>query len=560
MRKKSAKIIQSEKALPSINKVRANTNATRKTSTKQFEPLSLSPRIKILKRPLVVDTSPTTARGNQITQNLQNKLSGLREILENRNSKIDVLEYECLQINPSFNLRTFGPVASGIESRENEEETLNHLESVEVYREYEEGLGKDEASRNKYKDLEIFRLRKKAEEGALRIEKLSRDNQKYLSKLEQYQDALDLADDCEVEMNSIKSACHSEVHRIYQNINEKEVEICEKTEETQELAELIRRSEEKRFSSNEYNIYIESTAEKLKARISALQQLKEKILKKLMEVQEKIRERELIIYQLSIEINDIQLELGLEKQKNISMFLQYEEGEKAIGDSLNQYENDRIAFKEEIGKLEAQLVDVSIDSDASEKKGYKNILAYRHLYSSLNQEENSKHRGKIFTLENQISEVTHELEKLKKNEIYLKNQLLTKDLIISQIEKLLKKREEGVKIIDEKGKNEGAKRLSDINELMHIIKPWGERFEELKESISCIGCKAWFKADFKLIDPCGHIVCYKCKEDLQGKCLKCQTEVKGFIESHSIQILVSSVKIEFDFLRKAQKFLNQLKN
>jgi len=125
---------------------------------------------------------------------------------------------------------------------------------------------------------------------------------------------------------------------------------------------------------------------------------------------------------------------------------------------------------------------------------------------------------------------------------------------------LLKKREEGVKIIDEKGKNEGAKRLSDINELMHIIKPWGERFEELKESISCIGCKAWFKADFKLIDPCGHIVCYKCKEDLQGKCLKCQTEVKGFIESHSIQILVSSVKIEFDFLRKAQKFLNQLKN
>lgn len=560
MRKKSARIIQSEKVLPSINKIRANTNANRKISTKQLDPLSLSPRNKIAKKNLIVDNLPTTARANQITQNLQNKLSNLRQILENQNTKIEVLEYECLQINPNFPTRSFNPLASETVSRQNEEETLNHLENVEIYQQFDESLPKDEVARNKYKDLEIFRLRKKAEEGSLGIEKLLRDSQRYTRKLGQYQDALELADECEVEINSIKSACHSEVHRIYQNINEKEVEICEKAEETQELAELIRRSEEKRCSSNEYNIYIESTAEKLKARICSLLQLKEKIMKKIFEVQEKIQEKELIIDRLSTEINDIQVELELEKQKNLSMFFQYEEGEKAIEASLNQHETDRIAFKEEIEKLEAQMMDVTIDSNVSEKKSSKKILVNRHLYSNLNQEEFSKRRGKIFSLEKQINEARNELEKLKKNEIYLKNQLLTKDLIIAQIEKLLQKKEEGTSKGDEKVKNYGNKGFSDINELIEIINPWRERFEELKEIISCVGCKAWFKGDYEVIGSCGHIVCNRCKENLQGKCLKCNTEVKGFIESHSIHILVSSVKIEFDFLRKAQKFLNQLKN
>lgn len=560
MRKQTAKVIQSEKNLPSLNKLRALTNAGRKLTDKRLDPISLSPRAQNSGKPYAFEHSPTTIRASQVTQRLQNKLQNLKQIIENQTSKIDVLEYECLQVNPNFKVRSFNHIVSATGSPKNEEETLNHLESLVAYEEVNENLPKDEVSRNKFKDLEIFKLRRKIDKEFSIIEKLKMDHEKCMKKLEQYEDALEQTDNNEVEISSIKLACNSEVHRIFTEINEKEIEISEKTEEIQELSNLLTKSEEKRCYNNEYNIFIESTSEKLRARMQNLIEKKERIQKKILIVQTKIQDKEIQIEKLSSFIKEAQDELDLEKQKNLNLFLEYEAGKEAIESNVNQHEIDRMAFKDDIEKLESKLVDSSMDSSMSEKKHKEKIMKDKHLYSSLHKKKHLKRRDKLTALEKKIDEAKYELEKLKKNEIYLKNQLLTKDLIIAQIEKLLQRKEEGLNEGVEKVKIENRKNFSDIHEMIGIIRPWIARFDRLMESMACVNCKVSLKGEYVVINTCGHLVCAKCKDKLEGKCLKCESEISGCIESDSLHILISSIKIELDFLKKTSRFLDQLRS
>lgn len=561
MRKQTVKLTHSEKLLPSIKKTRTFTNEGRSIPQSKLDPISLSPRSNMIDNPKLNLAKPRNVFNlKNSNTHLYQKLHSLKQVLETQEEQIRAFEKECCIVNPLFQLKALKPVSSLLDSPPNEIESKVNQEiddlTIKLIEEKDLATGSnvsiDDTYKNKYKDLEIFRLRKKIEAGNTKISKLSQENEKLNQDLTEYEDLLEITDNCEVEINVIKFSCNQEVHKIYNSITDHEIQLSEILEETREISELLKKSEEKRSYSNEYNIFLESNSEKLRNRIESLQKEKEKILIKIEEIKEKILKKNQEIQENDEKLALVEEEFELQKSKNIEIFTNYEIGKESLEASLQQYEEDRIKYKKEFEKLETQVEDLSNESDSLEKYSASHSMADKIPGFKARHEENLKIKKKLEELCKIKSDLLGELEKLKKNEIYLKNQLITKDLIIKQLENLLEEKEENIAKHVENKKSENT-RSPEINELLNIIKPWTERLESLTQELICVSCQSLLKKEIFVSNPCGHLFCLPCK-DKSDKCKACNSSIASHIKSQTLHLLVKLIKFEFDFLSKVKRF------
>jgi hypothetical protein len=161
-------------------------------------------------------------------------------------------------------------------------------------------------------------------------------------------------------------------------------------------------------------------------------------------------------------------------------------------------------------------------------------------------------QNSYFFLQQQLNQAKDSLEKLRKNENYLKSQYQTKDLLIKQMEKLISSPEEEQK----KSKPEEATRARDfhLKALLGLIDEIRLNYKENEDYFKCVSC---FKVPVSIfiLTPCNHLYCKECKGLVVNLCVKCGINVEASVTSFEVNKLIKYLKRSADGFTKMKKIL-----
>lgn len=588
MKKNSIKLLDSERSLPSIKKHRTTMNSPRtifNNSPVVGMGNSSSPKSKdLFGNQRSQDKLPNfeevfKRKGRRLTTKTSNislsqKINNLFKKIAEQDNYIRTLETEfnvsksdfAMKALKGFNSQnTNSELKSELDSMLGNRERLEELdEPFEVDEEEEEdsslvGFFKDEGTSNKYKDLEIYKLRKKIDDDNNHLSKLAHENMDCRKKYSEYDENVQKIGKFEKEISDIKAETKQEVKKIQHEIYERENELASKMADVQELADLLKRSEEKRNYSNEYNIFMESNSAKLKDRISALTLEKAKIAKEIEEVQKKILDKENFIDETQKKLLETQESIENEKVKNNALTFNYEAAKEGLKLSTEKYEMEKVKFQAEKEKLQTEMDEKTKESESSSgRKGKRNsTLNDKSALSDLCKEEAVKWQQKYTAIDTDLNQAKEEVVKLKKNEIYLQNKLLAKDLMIAQIESLLKETEEKAEIkAQESAPATPVHVVSAPNpaDLTEVITGMKDRYKSSKNAVKCVSCKK-IPVECYLAVPCGHLSCALCKSKSEVACAKCLKPVIGAVRSPHLDRIVYNFKKETEIISRATKLL-----
>jgi len=568
MRKKTMKLAQSDRFLPPI-KIQT-TFTTRSVFTRSPVPEVLSsPKVK--EKPLQPEQSKQFVN-HGINLNLNKKVNNLLKIIKEQDDKIRNIETELNIFNPSTSFKTFKPLSSSINTKNPSEvnsfieysDQLDNLELEEDEKNLEEFYF-EAVSREKQKDIVIFRLRKQVDEDNAKIQKIVEVGESLGKKLIELQNAQVLITKSEKKISQTKERLKFKVQDIEKQASIREQELQEMRKGFEELAEILQKSEEKRQYSNEYNIFMESNEQKLKEKVKALKLEKEKLSKQILEVQEQIYKQEVIVNELEKYLQEVLVDLEDEKQKTETVEFNLGLAQEALTESLYQNKMQENRFENDLNGL-GQQIQLSLESGSTHKNESKYIgLSDKHFNNSFSREETIKLQQKYNRVEKDLNYAREALEKLKKNEIYLQNQFITKELMISQIEKMLTQAESNAEKIEEenrkekeekeKRKNESEKAAkSGISELKGIIVDMIESYNSELNEVKCIKCLK-LVVDPVFLAPCGHLACSGCWGVDDINCGLCGEEAK-VIKSKNLSKVIGRLRMDTETIMKANRLLS----
>lgn len=571
MRKKTLKLAQSERILPPL-KIKT-TISTRSIFTKSPVPEVLSSP-KILEKPLQPEQSRQFVN-HGINLNLNKKVNNLLKIIKEQDEKIKFIESELKIFSPSASFKSFKPLNSSANTK-NPSEANSFIEYPDQpdtleFEEDEKNLEEfylEAVSRDKQKDIVIFKLKKQIDEDNTKIQKIVELGDDARKKLAGLHSAQVIITKSEEKIGRIKEKFKNKFEDIEKQASIREQELQELRKSFEELAEILQKSEEKRQYSNEYNIFMEGNEQKLKEKVKALKLEKEKLKKQILEVQEQIFKQEVIVNELQKSIHEVLIDLEDERQKNETVEFNLGIGQEALTESLYQNKMQEKKFENDLNYLEQQ-IELSLESGSTDKTGNKYLsLSDKHFTNSFSREETIKLQQKYNRIEKDLNYAREALERLKKNESYLKNQFVTKDLMISQIEKMLSQAEsnaeeaEKMNKIEEDNRKEEEKKRSElvkvaksgIAELQGIIVDMIESYNSGLNEVKCNKCMK-LVVDPVFLVPCGHLACSGCWGEDDRNCRLCG-EGAVVIKSKNMSKVIGRLRMDTETIMKANRLLS----
>ena len=426
-------------------------------------------------------------------------------------------------------------------------ETENHPEmNVEVL------LDSDKPSS---RDQEIMKLRKIIDENQKQISKITLENKEIKKKIKDFHEVVEKSKKIQTEVEAVRAFCKEEVKSAQTKLSELELELNSQEADMQELTELLKRSEEKRNYSQEYNSYMENNSSKLKDKLAELNSEKQKLEQDLKNLQLELSEKRSYSEDLKKKLEQAKAYLDYEKMKNSTLTYNYESIKESLKASNEKNEMQRIRHRTEREKLQKKL-----EMQSSEKKIKKDqlkrkaTLQEQNHMTEISKEETARWQAKYNQIEEELQKTHEEIEKLSRTEIYLKNQLLTKDLMISQIEALIKMNEEEERDVGQDNIGLANVQSRNIAELATMIEEIKYKYKKSDEKIKCLAC---FKTPVEcyLAVPCGHISCQNCRSEFENICPSCTVKTNGLVRAVVVDQIISHLKREGDNIEKAKKIL-----
>ena len=420
-------------------------------------------------------------------------------------------------------------------------------------------ISHEEGGKNKFKDYELYKLRKIIEETQAQIANLTMNNAAYKKTIPDYEDIMLKASKMDYDLEDVKISCKKQVKKMQGLLQEKESEITSKDSEIEDLTELIKRSEEKRTYSNEYNAFMENSNSKLKDKYASIIEDSARVEKELEEVRKIIREKEARVEELKVNFAEVQAELDREKQKNASLATNYETIKEGIKSNNEKTEMLRLKYKVE--KEKVQKFAEAEKKNSEKSKVLRNPIKKRMTIAEqaplnvISKDEAQRWKQRYTDLESELIESKESLEKLYRSEIYLKNQLLTKDLMVSQIESIMKQGEESEESSPQTSPRSNsqidAKSLAELITLMEEMK---YRYKNCEDALKCASC---FKipSECYLASPCGHLSCLNCKGDFEEICPQCSKNINTLVHAVYLDRVIYNYRKEVANVDRAKKLL-----
>ena len=420
-------------------------------------------------------------------------------------------------------------------------------------------ISHEAGGKNKFKDYELYKLRKIIEETQAQIANLTMNNAAYKKTIPDYEDIMLKASKMDYDLEDVKISCKKQVKKMQGLLQEKESEITSKDSEIEDLTELIKRSEEKRTYSNEYNAFMENSNSKLKDKYASIIEDSARVEKELEEVRKIIREKEARVEELKVNFAEVQAELDREKQKNASLATNYETIKEGIKSNNEKTEMLRLKYKVE--KEKVQKFAEAEKKNSEKSKVLRNPIKKRMTIAEqaplnvISKDEAQRWKQRYTDLESELIESKESLEKLYRSEIYLKNQLLTKDLMVSQIESIMKQGEESEESSPQTSPRSNsqidAKSLAELITLMEEMK---YRYKNCEDALKCASC---FKipSECYLASPCGHLSCLNCKGDFEEICPQCSKNINTLVHAVYLDRVIYNYRKEVANVDRAKKLL-----
>jgi predicted nucleic acid-binding protein len=299
---------------------------------------------------------------------------------------------------------------------------------------------------------------------------------------------------------------------------------------------------------------MENNSSKLKDKLVELNTEKQRLEQELKSLQSELIEKRSYSEDLKKKLEQAKAYLDYEKMKNSTLTYNYESMKETLKASNEKNELQRIRHRTEKEKLQKKL-----DLQGSEKKQKKETLKRKatlqeqnHM-TEISKEETARWQAKCNQIEEELQKTHEHIEKLSRTEIYLKNQLLTKDLMISQIEALIKMHEE--ETLDPPD-NVGLANVqsSNIAKLATMIEEIRYQYKKSDDKIKCVSCFKTPQECF-LAMPCGHISCQNCKAEFEMICPNCSGKTKGLVRALVVEQIIAHLKRESENIEKAKKIL-----
>lgn len=548
MKRQTVKLVQSESFLPSIK--------TKSTSSPKsiFLNLLSNDTDRIHKSPTNIFTETSSPKpGHSLNLNLNKKVSNLIKIIQDQDIKIKSIESELHLNSPTFPIQTFNSHklsekyqnASELDSFI-EHDTAHELTSLGGSEKYEKDQVNMSSSMKKHRDIEIFKMKRQIDDENKIILKLQSENLVSSQKLALLEATVRRNKANEGKIEEVKMESSEIVENIEKDMKVVSKNIEDGRKQIELLAELLMKCEEKRNYSNEYNIFLENKQQRLVDKLKLLKEEKDQLLKQISEIQEKIKAQELLIQDLQSSLSKTQSELESEKQSTESLQFKYETAQEALKESQNQGNLELLQFQSDTNKLESSSLIQQKQSSINDQLFLFNLV----------KKDTLKLQQKFNKVEKDLTYAREALERLKKNEVYLKNQLLVKELMINQIEKMLQDSLNNGQ--DEKKKDEDPRNeigFNRVKELRDVIKNMNGNYSNLK-AVKCVKCKK-FDSNLEILVPCGHLLCSGCCLDGLETCEACGSGVEDRVKSKVLSKTVGRLKSNLEKLSRANKLLKQ---
>ena len=563
---------ETDLTLPAIKKVRSTISSPRNT-------IIHSPALNLVTSASPVSRiSPTifingNKRKNGLAEKFSNKLqaSNLQLSLRDANKKVEsliktieeqdqyirTLESEFNVSKNEFSLKafkSFNQNSLNISDEKIETELVSSItqENTDTFdsKILEEHLSygtfvREEGGKDKSKDYEIYKLRKQLEDNQHLIKKLTSDRINYKRKQVDYEEAKMKIEKIEQKIEEIKEESSNAVDKLKNEIYDKDLLLNCKIIDFNDMTELLKRSEDKRHSSNEYNTFMENTSAKLKDKVALLNNQRMKIVSEIEDTKKLINNKAELIENLNRKIEKNQIAIENERIKGSSLIFNYESTVESIND-INA--KNEILKQKYINEKEKY---TTIQPTNKLLNDTKRVTFSNQPTTDQSKEETFQLQQKSAGLEKELIHHKDELEKLKKNEIYLSNQLQTKDLMIVQIESLMRETEE------KEGKNNtnGVNEEKDAaTELIGLVEDMKSKYKSSIDTLICSFCQKMPSECFLAL-PCGHLTCSNCKKKFEVACPQCSERVNGLIHAVSLDRIAYNFKKEGETIDRAKKLL-----
>ena len=341
-------------------------------------------------------------------------------------------------------------------------------------------------------------------------------------------------------------------------LNEKQKILNSKNSEFEKMLEISSKSEEKLKLSNEYNNYIEKNTTRINDETAAIYQEKLKIEDDLQDLGKKIEEKQIFISEIKKKIKSIKSSLENENMKNKTLTTNIESAKANLKGTIEKNEEEITAYEQEKNKIKLDLFSPKnkkfvIENETIKRRG---TIGDQNYVLDPSKEEVIYWQKKYNSLEIELSQAKDEIEKLKKNEIYLNTQLKTKDLMIHQINSLVKQTEKS--ILQNSPKNSKLKSLNPkiyLEDLATCVNDLQNKYKNSENLIKCNVCSKIPNECFLAV-PCGHLSCLNCKQNFESFCPVCFFQTPRMIHSINLNRIFYNFQKESETIEQAKKILN----
>ena len=277
--------------------------------------------------------------------------------------------------------------------------------------------------KDRFKNYEIYKLKKQIEDNQAVISKLTVDSARYKKKQLEYEGAVGKIVRIEKEIEEIKAEAKYETENIKNEIYDSEMILNCKIIDFNDMSELLKRSEEKRHYSNEYNIFMESNSAKFKDKIGSLNHQKITLECEIEEINKKIVEKEGIIRELEGKMERASKKLEYERMKNTSLTYNYNSAKEELRNCNEQNEIIKNKHRNEKEKLKeilhSQKTDKPLSKNSEQILQNSTTLDEQPTINETSREEVQKWQQQYAVLEKELNQAKEDLQKMKKNSNYL---------------------------------------------------------------------------------------------------------------------------------------------
>lgn len=340
----------------------------------------------------------------------------------------------------------------------------------------------------------------------------------------------------------------SETENLQKKLKETQTELESKLDELEDTSRLLQISEDKRRVAIEQTMNTEKKFFNIKLKNNEIITNQTELKTSLDDLTREILLKESEVRHLTEEIFVYQRKLEKEQDLNSTLRTELEMVKLMNKNNLEFWQTQLEEMEKENKELKESVADRSQHVRRNSRRT-ETVIKNRFL-DNFNAQEVARWQQKYFETEEKLMNKTMELEKFKKDGVYLHSQLEGKNELIDRLNKIIQ---------DNIGETSSSQRFSSLHieglyEVQELIDKLTKQNMSLLENFQCSTCTS--QQNLQQNFPCTHLQCSNCQQNLNDLCSFCSKKVEFSTESSQSTSILSHLKSQNTSFKHLKLLIN----